>query len=283
MKSYMILAGMAILMLMAAVTFGQGQPDAFGCASLWSPIHGSGEREKLIAEEQDKHQKDLKSGRDLFGVDKRWNTSEFVGTLLKKQPTDFKVGDWGCILESFKVLDKVSKSECLVTIRYDVYTEPRDSEPMLLKGLNMSKVVDGVEFILQHPVAIQDTYTYSAVSGNNKTVFVLDCNGAKLREIDGELKAKADAEQQAAIEQAKAKKESEAAKWKTWTDSTGKYKTYAKFSGIAFDKVTLIKQDGSKVQLPLDKLSDEDREWLANRIKHPSSPQANSHNPSESK
>jgi len=93
----------------------------------------------------------------------------------------------------------------------------------------------------------------------------------------------ADAEQQAAIEQEKAKKELEAAKWRTWTDSTGKYTTYAKYSGIAFDKVTLIKQDGSKVQLPLDKLSDEDREWVANRSKHPSSPQASSVNSSESK
>ncbi|MGD0653569.1 MAG: SHD1 domain-containing protein [Thermoguttaceae bacterium] len=282
MKSYTILAGMAILMLMAAVTFGQEQPSALEMR-LWTPVRSSMEREKLIAEEQDKHQKDLKSGRDLFGIDKRWNTSEFVGTLLKKQPPDFKVGDWGCISGSFKVFDKVSKTECLVTIRYDVYTEPRNSKPMLLKGLDMSKVVDGVEFILQHPVAIQDTYTYSAVSGNNKTVLVLECNSAKLKEIDAELKAKDDAEQQAAIEQAKAKKEREAAKWRNWTDSTGKYTTYAKYGGIAFDKVTLIKQDGSKVQLPLDKLSDEDREWVANRSKHLSSPQDNSHNSSQSK
>jgi hypothetical protein len=71
-------------------------------------------------------------------------------------------------------------------------------------------------------------------------------------------KEKAEKERQAAIEEAK---------WRTWTDSTGKYKTEAKFGGVAFDKVTLIKRDGSKVQLPLAKLSDEDQKWIKQRNK----------------
>lgn len=74
-----------------------------------------------------------------------------------------------------------------------------------------------------------------------------------------------------AIERAKAEKERQAAieeaKWRTWTDSTGKHKTEAKFGGVAFGKVKLIKRDGSTVQLPLEKLSDEDREWITNRSK----------------
>ncbi|MCD4728233.1 MAG: DUF4352 domain-containing protein [Pirellulales bacterium] len=59
----------------------------------------------------------------------------------------------------------------------------------------------------------------------------------------------------------------EAAKWRTWTNSTGTHKTEAKFGGMAFGKVKLIKRDGSTVQVPLEKLSDEDREWIANRQK----------------
>jgi SLA1 homology domain 1, SHD1 len=56
----------------------------------------------------------------------------------------------------------------------------------------------------------------------------------------------------------------EAAKWRMWTASTGT-KIEAKFGGMSFGKVKLIKRDGSSVQLPLDDLSDADREWIKNR------------------
>ena len=76
---------------------------------------------------------------------------------------------------------------------------------------------------------------------------------------------------EAARERDKAEKERqeaiEKAKWRTWTDSTGTHKTYAKYSGISFGKVKLVKEDGSAVQLPLEKLSGDDREWIANRGK----------------
>ncbi|MGA2064147.1 MAG: SHD1 domain-containing protein [Thermoguttaceae bacterium] len=59
----------------------------------------------------------------------------------------------------------------------------------------------------------------------------------------------------------------EAAKWRTWTDASGTEIGEAKFSGIIAGRVKLVKRDGSSVQVPLDKLSDEDREWIANRHK----------------
>ncbi len=52
------------------------------------------------------------------------------------------------------------------------------------------------------------------------------------------------------------------AEFRVWTNSTGKFKTEAKFSGIAFGKATLTKRDGSSVQVPLDKLSEEDQKWI---------------------
>ena len=71
--------------------------------------------------------------------------------------------------------------------------------------------------------------------------------------------------------EAEAKKERQAeieeAKWRTWTDASGKHKTEAKYSGMVSGKVMLIKRDGSKVQMPLEKLSEEDREWITNRPK----------------
>jgi hypothetical protein len=66
-------------------------------------------------------------------------------------------------------------------------------------------------------------------------------------------------------EQAKQQAAAEAAKWRTWTDATGEHKTEAKFGGVIAGKVKLTKQDGSTVQIPLEKLSGEDQEWINNR------------------
>ena len=189
--------------------------------------------------------KTVETGRDLFGVNEQWG--DFVmeikenslpayqyqrgaaqllpstaffrkgtlsGTLWAKHPRDFKIGDWGCTVVRFRVIGKVSKTECLV--------EPTDqgSEVMLLRGLDMSKVTDGVEFVLQHPVWIDKTYDYTAASGGQKTVLVLERNDKKLKEFEAKLKVEDEAKRQAAVEQAKAKDEHEkaieAAKWRTW-------------------------------------------------------------------
>jgi SLA1 homology domain 1, SHD1 len=50
--------------------------------------------------------------------------------------------------------------------------------------------------------------------------------------------------------------------FRIWTDSTGKHETEAKFAGMAFGKVTLEKRDGSRVTLPLEKLSADDQAWI---------------------
>jgi len=65
----------------------------------------------------------------------------------------------------------------------------------------------------------------------------------------------------------KRRAEEEAAKWRTWTDSTGKYSVEAKFSGVAFGTVKLIKRDGTVVKLPLERLSEEDQNWINARAK----------------
>jgi hypothetical protein len=84
----------------------------------------------------------------------------------------------------------------------------------------------------------------------------------RLAEQAKERKRLADAKRQANKERQAA---AEAAKWRTWTDSTGTHKTEAKFGGMAFGKVKLIKRDGSTVQVPIEKLSDEDQQWIEKR------------------
>lgn len=79
----------------------------------------------------------------------------------------------------------------------------------------------------------------------------------------------AEEERRAAGARAKADKERreaiDAAKWRTWTDSSGEHKIDAKFGGMASGKVILVRSDGSKIQLPLEELSEEDQEWIKER------------------
>ncbi|MBN2216996.1 MAG: PDZ domain-containing protein [Pirellulales bacterium] len=49
---------------------------------------------------------------------------------------------------------------------------------------------------------------------------------------------------------------------RTWTDTTGKYKTEAEYLGVEDGKVRLRKTDGTVVEIPLEKLSPADRKFV---------------------
>jgi hypothetical protein len=53
-----------------------------------------------------------------------------------------------------------------------------------------------------------------------------------------------------------------AGKLRTWTDVTGKYKVEAELVKIENGQVTLRKANGDRTTLPVDKLSEADREFL---------------------
>jgi len=55
--------------------------------------------------------------------------------------------------------------------------------------------------------------------------------------------------------------------FRTWTDSTGQHKTEAKFAGMAFGKVKLMKEDGTTIELSFERLSKEDQQWIEDRKK----------------
>jgi hypothetical protein len=50
--------------------------------------------------------------------------------------------------------------------------------------------------------------------------------------------------------------------FRTFSDKTGKFATIAKFRSSNGAVVTLEKEDGTTVDVPVSKLSDEDREWI---------------------
>jgi len=75
------------------------------------------------------------------------------------------------------------------------------------------------------------------------------------RKPPSEPKLKRERERQAAIE--------EATSGAHGPMPAASHKTEAKYSGTLNGEVMLLKRNGSKIHLPLDRLSDEDREWIA--------------------
>lgn len=53
--------------------------------------------------------------------------------------------------------------------------------------------------------------------------------------------------------------------YRTWTDSTGRHKLQAKFDSVKDGKVILIRENGSKVKIALEKLSKADQDYVAER------------------
>ena len=242
---------MAVWALTAAASYGQVRAIRAGSAEHLQMLY---DLEWRIAKEKEEHKKNLENGRRLFGADKRWIDSkadgydrlsqdELKGTLIHKSPRDFRIGDWGCTSHNFRIINKVSDTECLVLPRN------KGSEVMLIRGLDTSKVTDGVEFILQHPVVIQDTYDYTAVSSSQKTVLVLECGDKFKKRIEAIRKAAEDA------------------LFRNWTDSTGKLLVVAKFIEFKKGQVHLERKDGSKLAISPFRLSKADQKWYRNELK----------------
>ncbi len=57
----------------------------------------------------------------------------------------------------------------------------------------------------------------------------------------------------------------EAARWRTWTSADGKYSVYAKFVKSTMGTMTLEKEDGSTAEVQLDRLCEEDQEFVRKR------------------
>lgn len=60
--------------------------------------------------------------------------------------------------------------------------------------------------------------------------------------------------------------------WRTWTNATGKFKVKAKFIDLSNGKVTLEREDGAQITIPLDKLCKADQETAQELQSHGSNP-----------
>lgn len=55
--------------------------------------------------------------------------------------------------------------------------------------------------------------------------------------------------------------------FRAWTDATGKFTIEAEYKGVLQGVVSLKKKDGTTIKLPLERLSEVDRKWIADRAK----------------
>ena len=163
--------------------------------------------------------------------------------------------------------------------------EKQYGEPLIIYGWSTKGIVDGQKLKPSGLVKVEGTERYTSTVGVAKTVFKLRWYTPEEAEKEiekhreetkaankrmnkqmaeserrlAEARARAEKERQAAIEKA------EKAKWRTWTDSTGKFTMEAKFRGVIAGKVRLEKADGKTLSIPIKQLSKEDQEWIRDR------------------
>lgn len=118
------------------------------------------------------------------------------------------------------------------------------------------------------------TYRFAAIvylDGDTWRLVHLTINGATVAdrpELVAAIKAKHSGDGTSNTEQASRANHSEKkpprpkAEYRTWTDASGEHKIDAKYSGMVLQVVKLIRRDGTVVKVPLEKLSEEDRQWI---------------------
>lgn len=191
---------------------------------------------------------------DLLSADERWDPSrknEFSGTLAVKKPTAFKVGDWGCTSCTFRVLNKVNEQDLLVVPKF------RNADPMLIRGFDLKKVADGAEFVLRHPVVIEETSEISDAAGRKQPVLVLD--GQRFDAFFAARQSPPPADLAGAAGSAA----------REWKDAAGRVlAAEAKFVEFKDNRVRLeLAGDGKTLEIAMTELSRDDRLWIRNELK----------------
>ena len=185
---------------------------------------------------------------------------------LPYDPTEWRVGDCGRMGGSvIDVIQVIDEGRMLAGVRTRGLT-PKTT--MMFSGFSMSGFTDSDKNVnVPGLVKVTGTTRYNTAIGGTNTVLLiqpLDLDTIKAsdqeiaarrakREAEAVRKAAEEAAQQAAIE---------AAKWRTWTPADGEHKVEAKFVKLVLGTLTLEKKDGTTVDVKLDILCPEDKEYL---------------------
>jgi uncharacterized protein with WD repeat len=127
-------------------------------------------------------------------------------------------------------------------------------------------MVDGKSYRDWDDYEVTGTMQYTTALGATKTVFVLrPTQKLKIAKQEAAKKRAAAREEKRLAEEKAAQAEKDRRRkeyTRTWTDASGERKVTAEFLYRVDDKVKLKKEDGTRVLVPLDKLSEADRQWV---------------------
>ncbi len=178
------------------------------------------------------------------------------GALPSTHLNHFKlaIGQVGTIGADLEVLNVLGPEKILVApyflIREGV-KEPQ-GEPFMIYGYPTQGVVDGQTLRRAGVFEVTGTEQYTTVAGGAKTVFKITWYDADTLKPYLDKQAarldRPDADQTRPV--------------RTWTDASGKFSVKASFAGSALGKVRLRKEDGSVIEVDLDKLSADDRKYI---------------------
>jgi len=118
----------------------------------------------------------------------------------------------------------------------------------IVRGLPTNDLVDGKVIVFKLPLEVVGTESYKTVGGASKTVF-------SMRQITMEEYAEC-------LEYASKTKPKPPREFRVWKDTSGAFTVEAEYVSQNKTEVELLKKDGSKLSVPLLKLSRSDRAWL---------------------
>jgi len=126
-------------------------------------------------------------------------------------------------------------------------------ELFIVRGVATTDLVDGKAVLFKLPLEVVGTESYKAVSGASKTVF-------SMRQITKD-------EYTECLDYVTKNKPKPPREFRVWKDTSGTFNVEAEYVSHDETDVELLKKDGSKLSVPLLKLSKIDRVWLRNRQK----------------
>lgn len=135
-----------------------------------------------------------------------------------------------------------------------------------ISNVSTDGIIDGQYVRLTNVMKVTRTKTYKTALGGSSTVFVVEPvdprpADAAMATMLAERKGRTTTPPKRVFDMVRGKS------FRTWTSATGEFNVDAEFLAMAAGQVMLSKTDGTMIIVPLEKLCDDDKEWIDARRK----------------